>query len=244
VAYTAPDLYTIYQGLFGVSGYIIPIIFVAIIGAVAWKKGWLKQMPITIHDFQTFDGSLRLKKRKGRLVKKKGEQGGNRELEFRNGEKWQLPSFDDMVLDVKGKPHLYIESTSKGQHKIMKKEEIGSEIFLKAKESAAVDFWKETEDSKADLRWTKKDLIDKLYPLIALIIVATMAIVMLFGTMNYGIIPLLDRADAYLARTEEQMTLSTKILDKAVQFMSVLNNTGIINLNVPIEPVATGNTSV
>ena len=243
MAYTPPDLYTIYQSLFGVSGYIIPIIFIAIIGAVAWKKGWLKQMPITIHDFQTFDGSLRVKKRKGRLVKKKGETGGKRELEFRNGETWQLPSFDDMVLDHKGKPHLYIESYSKGEHRILKREEIGSEIFLKAKEAASVDFWKETEDTKADLRWTKKDLIDKLYPLIALVIVAVMVIVMIFGTMNYGIIPLLERGDAYLARTEESLKLSTQILDKAVQFMSVLNTTGVIDLNVPIEPVATGNTT-
>ena len=237
------DVYSIFELLFSVSGYAIPLIIIAMIGIVGWYKRWFVKMPINVMEFQTFQGSLRINKMKARALRKKGEQGGKNYLEFRNKKRWEIPSFDDMYLDKKGKAWLFIETNVAGDHNTIKKEDVGSDVVLRAKANASIDFWKETESAKADLRWTKKDMIDKLYPIIALVMISVMVILLIFGTMNYGIFPLLDRGEAYLARTEEAMALSTQILDKAVQFMSLLNTTGLVNLTVPLNPVPTGNVS-
>jgi len=221
-------------------GVIVPLVIIGVGAFIVWKKKWLVRWKIKVVDVELFDGRKRIRYRKARRIKKRNDKGGENKLEFDDGEIWSPPAYKDLLLDDKGKGWLFLQTPIKGQHQIMTVKEIGGKTILEAKKLDNMNFWKETEDAKADLRWTQKDWIDKLYPILAIVMVAIAALILFFGTFQYGIFPLLDRADAYGARTEVMLDLSTQMLDKAVQYLELLNaSSGVV---VPYAPIPTNTT--
>ncbi len=197
----------------------------------------VRKFPIRVEDFQTFGGNFRLIHRRAARIRKKGSKGLENYLEFRDGEKWAPPSYKDMILDHKGKAWLFIETAVKGQHKILKPPLQSEDDQFKARNLDEDRFWVETELARDDLRWTRKDWVEKLYPIIAIVMVSVAGLILIYATFNYGVMPLLGRAEAYSNMIHETLEQSNRLLDMSIRYME-LTRTGTTNFTMPAVPDA------
>ncbi len=232
------QIYDVFPMLFQAATIMIPLIILGVGGWwVFFKKKMFRKYPIRVEDFQTFGGNFRLIHRQARRIRKKTSKGIENRLEFRDGEIWAPPSYKDMILDQKGKATLYIETAVKGQHKILQLPLQSDKDHFEARNLDEDRFWVETELARDDLRWTRKDMLDRLYPIIAIVMVAVAGLILIYATFNYGVMPLLQRSEAYANMNHETLEQSNRLLDMSIKYME-LARTGTTNFTYPVVPEA------
>ena len=204
--------------------YLIVFGIIGVVGLFAWKKNMFIRFPISVDDWELRSGgNLILKKRKAARIKKKDEEY----LLFKDGEKWSPPTFENMVIDNRGRSKLYLYTPTKEEHFVINPvaklnpaiKGLNLETMEKSKQSR---YNKVLDDKKAEQRWTKKTSWDKLMPIITIAIALVALGVFFWFLMIYGFEPAMDRADvgmALLDKSNELMEKSDTLLEKAVEYI-------------------------
>lgn len=215
-----------------IIGAVIVLVILGVVGLLLWKRNIFRRMPIYVEDWELSGSQVVPRMRRAARIKKKDEEY----LLFRDGEKWIPPTFDSFRTDRKGKQRLYIFTPSKNVHQIIEphavlKGEINGMDFKLIEKSQAARYNKVLDDKKAELKWYKKTTLDKLIPIITIAIALISLGLFFWFLMQYGFEPAMDRADVgmgLIAQSEKLLDKSNELLDKAVQYIEMVDRTNPI----------------
>ena len=215
-----------------IIGGIILLAILAVVGLFLWKRNIFRRMPIHVEDWELSGSQVIPRQRRAARIKKKDEEY----LLFRDGEKWVPPTFDKFTTDRKGKQRLYIFTPTKNVHLIIEphsviKGDINKLDFKMIEKTEMARYNKVLDDKKAEMKWYKKNTLDKLIPIITIAVALISLGLFFWFLMNYGFEPAMARAEIgmdMLGQSERLLEKSNTLLDKAVQYIEMVDKTKAI----------------
>lgn len=239
-----PDMYTMMQW-FSTIGYVVLIVaMLGVFAFMAMRGGWFSKYPTEVDIFQVKSGSLQLVDN-DKARRRKNKKDGEEYYYFKKRKiKWKPPTFESLVQGKKGKSHLYLKELSQDEFEI-----IDPRVFItgniddyKKVESESLDrFYKNIQDDKADLKWNKQSTWDKLLPILTWVIPIMMIGILIWITVSYGVLPILDRVSGAAGIVNQQLNISTQILDKSITYIDYLTRLLVANgIKVPVNNTVSG----
>jgi hypothetical protein len=161
---------------------------------------------------------------KARRVKKKGSE----KFDFKKrNTTWQPPTYEALVQAKKGSL-LFLKELSADDFEIIDPREFVKAMpsdYRRVEKNAMDKYFKNVEDAEADLKWNKENKWQKLIDALPVIIILIGSGLLIYFVMNYGILPVLDRASAVTDASARSLEKATEMLDKSMEYMSA---TGVI----------------
>lgn len=188
--------------LYGIFDYLMAIIILAIFGGVIYavfKLDILKPYNIKVIVLEDRVGNRFIRFWKARRVTKKN---GEHYFQFSGKEfvKIKPEIFEKVIIDNKGHSNLLLYSPAPNSFFPMildTTNDLNKDTFANLKIiDAEVSFWKNLVDKEALTKWREKSFMEKFMPMIAMGMMVMLSIILIYGVMNYGIIPLIEKGQA------------------------------------------------
>jgi len=195
----------------GMLNLLLGIALLGIIGGGIFaitKFNLLKGFPIKVEIYELRNENLLLRHARARRVSNKT---GENFYQFKGASKLnelvKPQAFKHIVIDAKGNSNLMLFSPEAGSYfplvfDINDKETKGDIKKLKVL-NADIVYWKGVSDKQANLLWSEKGLMEKIWPIIVIMMLALGFVLILYATMKYGVQPALETAQQLTSQMAE-----------------------------------------
>ena len=180
-------------GIINIIQILVFLIFLGIIGFGAYfaifKYKIFQKFPVIVMIFERRkDNTIINMDRARRVFRPDGQVYYEFKYNKGLGDKLQPQNFENILIDKKGNSYLLLYSPEPNQFFPLTPEFGNPHPKLNIVESDML-FWKTVSDKETIQRWKNKNVIEKLWPVITIGILAVGFILILYGTFEFGIKP-------------------------------------------------------